>query len=176
MKHLGKIFLLFLLCQIQGVFAQEIDYKNSSIQFVATNLGVGVDGQFRKFSGTIHFSPDSLEKSDFHISIPIKSINTGNGMRDEHLQEEEFFHATVYPNIIFTSKKIDGKGEQFTVVGMLEIKGETKEVSIPFTYNDHAFTGEFTINRNDFKIGEEDTSSIGNEIKIKIKCTLKSDE
>lgn len=176
-KHIGKILLLILFSQINGVFAQEIDNKKSSILFTVTDLGIEIEGKFRTFSGTVSFTPEDLEQSVFQITIPVKSINTENRMRDEHLREEEFFDAANYPNIVFTAQEVTKNKDHFIVTGMLSIKGKSKQISIPFTYKNASFSGHFSLDRNDYKVGGSGfLDTIGDEINIQINCILKADE
>ncbi|MEM6344444.1 MAG: YceI family protein [Bacteroidota bacterium] len=176
-RFIKTLCLLLLLTQSSLGLAQEIDLAKSSIDFVVTNLGLDVEGKFRRFSGTINFSPDKLEESSFEISIPVKSIFTDNSTRDEHLQEEEFFHAASHPNITFSAKEVKKSGEQYILNGSLTIKGTSKQISIPFTYENATFSGEITIDRQDFSVGGSGfLDTIGDEVIIKINCVLKADE
>ena len=169
-----KIFVFMMLGSINWSFAQEIDLKRSSIKFSVTNLGLEVKGQFRLFKSKMTFDPDQLDQSHFKVTISVKSINTNNRMRDEHLQKEAFFDAAAYPKIIFTSQKITKQDDHFVVIGILQMKGISRQVSIPFTYRALTFTGKFTLDRNDYQIGGSGfLNPIGDNVKIAITCVLK---
>ena len=141
----------------------------SSITFMVTNLGVEVSGRFRAFSGEVNFQPDRPEVSSFQLTIPVNSINSRNKMRDEHLQEEEFFDATNHPAITFTSRNVTQTDGQWTVTGTLVMKGISQDITIPFPYESASLSGEFTLNRQDFQIGGDGfLDTIGDEVKIQI--------
>lgn len=130
----------------------------SSISFTIKNLGINVTGKFTGLSGTVVFDPANLSVSQFAVSVNTATVDTDIDARDTHLKKEDYFHVERYPKISFLSKSIkaDGAG-QYTVTGMLEIKGVVKEISFPFTANlgneGYVFKGRFRINRRDFKIG-----------------------
>lgn len=131
----------------------------------------GVSGIFKTFTGTIAFDEQTLPASKFDIAIDINSINTGNGMQNKHAKSAEWFDATKYPSIKFTSSKIVKTGVGFLATGTLQTHGISKEVSLPFTFKRTAagglFEGSFNINRSDFKIGEPG-GEVGEVIKVTV--------
>ena len=138
-----------------------------SIQFSNSD----VSGIFKKFTGTIVFDENSPATSRFNVSIDVASINTGNGLQNKHAKSAEWFDAVKYPDIRFTSTKIEKTGSSYKVTGQLEIKGVKKELTFPFTYkkngNSATFNAEFSINKNDFNVGKKG-DSVGEMIKLKI--------
>jgi polyisoprenoid-binding protein YceI len=113
--------------------------------------------------GEIHFNPADLKTSYFSVSIDANTINTGIDVRDSALLTDEYLAARSFPRISFVSRQISqpNKTGPFIVKGTLTLKGINKEVSFPFTAvpkNDGMlFTGEFRINRLDFKIAPGST-------------------
>jgi polyisoprenoid-binding protein YceI len=128
-------------------------------------------GIFKTMKGTIAFDEKDLATSTFSISIDILSINTGNAMMNKHAKGDEWFDAMKYPEIKFTSKKFVKVGASYQVTGEMEIHGIKKEVTIPFTFvnkgTSGVFTGKFTINRGDFKIGKPG-GEVGEVIKLDV--------
>lgn len=92
------------------------------------------------------------------MSIEVASINTGNGMQNKKAQTEEWFNASKYPNITYTSTKIEKTGEGYTITGNLKIKGTSKSYKVPFNFSKSSesgkFSGKFNVKRSDFKIGK----------------------
>ncbi|MBC7887958.1 MAG: YceI family protein [Ferruginibacter sp.] len=136
----------------------------------------GVSGIFKTFTGNIIFDEQSLATSKFDITIDINSINTGNGMQNKHAKGEEWFNALKYPAIKFTSKKIIKTGVGYNAIGDLQLRGITKETSLPFQFkrnsNGGIFEGAFNVNRNDFKIGTPG-GEVGETIKINVSVPVK---
>ena len=131
----------------------------------------GVSGIFKTFTGNIIFDEQSLAASKFDIAIDINSINTGNGMMNKHAKGSEWFDASKYPAVKFTSGKIVKAGAGYTATGDLQLHGITKEVSLPFVFKRSAtggtFEGAFNISRNDFKIGGPG-GEVGEVIKVNV--------
>jgi polyisoprenoid-binding protein YceI len=153
------VMLLWLLMAGAGVFAQQytpVD-AGSSIKFIIKNFGLNVDGSFKGIQGKISFNPENTGTADFNVSVEAASVNTGNGTRDNHLRKEEYFDVAKYPRIGFVSSKVTatGKPGEYLLEGILTVKGISKPISFPFvaSSNGNLFTGQFKINRRDFKVG-----------------------
>ncbi|MDO5502380.1 MAG: YceI family protein, partial [Actinomycetia bacterium] len=91
------------------------------------------------------------------------SVDTRNEQRDEHLRSNDFFGSEEHPEITFVSTSVQETGkDSFDLTGDLTIKGITKSITIPFTFEGAAtdpfgnvragFEGEVKVNRKDFGI------------------------
>jgi polyisoprenoid-binding protein YceI len=131
----------------------------------------GAAGIFKTFTGNMVFDDKNLGTAKFDVSIDVNSINTGNGLQNKHAKGAEWFDAAKYPVIKYTSKKIVKAGMSYSVTGDLQIHGVTKEVTIPFNFvntgSNGTFSGSFTVNRSDFKIGKPG-GDVGEAIKIEV--------
>lgn len=132
-------------------------------------------GIFKELTGTISFDETNLNASKFNVTIPVASINTGNGLMNKHAKGTDWFDAAKYPNITFTSAKIVKAGAGYQAQGTLEMHGVKKAVTLPFTFaksgTGGVFTGNFSVNRSDFKIGEAG-GDVSNEIKLEVKVPV----
>ncbi len=150
----------------------------SSITFKIKNAGIGVDGSFKGFQGTVDFNPDNLKTSKFDVSVEAKTIDTDNGARDNHLREEEYFGVEKHPKISMKSTKIekisDGK---YKATFNLTLKGTTKAVSFPFSYSKtstgYKLNGSFEIDRRDFKVGGS-SWILSDDVKVFIDLEVKN--
>lgn len=122
-------------------------------------------GIFSELSGDIDFDSKDLTKSKFNLKIGVASINTGNALQNKHAKSDKWFDAEKYPNITFTSSKVEKTDQGYKTIGTLEIRGIKKNTSIPFTFKNNAFNAKFTVDRNDFNIGKP-TADVANIIKI----------
>lgn len=132
--------------------------SGSAVKFKIKNLGVSITGEFTGLTARINFDPSNLGVSALEASVDANSINTGIDLRDDHLRKEEYFDVKNHPRIKFVSTKITaGSRGSYTVYGNLSMKGITREISFPFTAVPQSggflFSGEFKINRRDFKVG-----------------------
>lgn len=161
-------------CLSAGAQSLKATDDQSSVKFRIKNFGFNnVTGSFKGIQGTIKFSPDNLPTSGMEVTVEANSVNTGINARDNHLRKEEYFDVKKYPVIRFVSIKITSSSKTGTLFmfGRLTIKNITREVSFPFTAvsqpNGYLFSGEFTINRIDFGVGE--SSSVSNNLTVMLK-------
>jgi polyisoprenoid-binding protein YceI len=128
-------------------------------------------GVFKGFKGNITFDEQNPAASKFDVTIDVASINTGNGLQNKHAKSDEWFDVAKYPQIHFASKTIAKAGNGYQVTGDLTVHGVTKPTTIPFSFKKTPtgglFTGSFTTNRNDFKLGKPG-GDVGESIKIDI--------
>jgi len=115
-------------------------------------------GIFSSLQGDIIFNENDLENSSFDMKVSVSSINTGNGVQNQHARSSDWLDAHKYPYITFKSNTIEKDGEHFKTTGDLFIHGVTREFTMPFqwkkTGNGGVFTSAFEVNRNDFNIGK----------------------
>jgi polyisoprenoid-binding protein YceI len=167
------IFSMATLLGLTAVFAFSVLAQNWTItdKYKISFSSNDVGGIFKTFNGSIAFDEANPAASKFDVTIDVNSINTGNGLQNKHAKGEEWFDATKYPAIKYTSTKIVKAGNGYQVTGNLQIKGVTKEYTIPFTFKKAGagatFNGSFTINRSDFKIGKPG-GDVAEQIKIDV--------
>lgn len=159
------LFRTIALCQLTPVD------QGSTVEFRIKNLGFTVTGTFKGLSGNIAFDPKNLQANNFKVSIDANTVNTNNGLRDEHLRGETYFDVKNYPRISFASTKISpGKNGKFVMFGKLTIKNVSKDISFPFTVtatkDGYVFSGSFTMNRRDFNVGG--FSIISDELQVNL--------
>lgn len=141
-----------------------LDPAHTRIGFVARHAMVTkVRGAFNEFTGTAHIDGENPEQSSVSLTIKAESIDTRNADRDGHLRSNDFLDMAAYPEITFRSTGVKATGDDaFDVTGDLTVKGVTRSVTIPFTYEGHAtdpfgnrrigLEGGTTINRQDFGV------------------------
>ena len=161
-----------------------IDKAHSDVTFQVGHLITRVSGRFTDYSGTIEFDRDNPSQSKVAFTIQAASIDTAEPKRDEHLRSDDFFAATTFPTLTFTSTKITPmRGDLYDVEGDLTIRGITKRVVLPVTHlglakdpwgNEKlAFEAETTIDRKDFGLNwnaalETGGFLVGDEVKISL--------
>ncbi|WP_162342890.1 YceI family protein [Cyclobacterium salsum] len=152
-----------------------IDHSSSEVSFQVKKLGIfTIKGRIEGFTGKVSFSKEALKDAHFDVCVSPSSINTGNAKRDEHLKSKDFFYVNEHPNICFQSTSTQATVSGYEAVGTLSILGITKKVSIPFSFSEGIFVGQFSINRLDFKLGEKFPALIvGKTIHITINCKIK---
>ena len=176
-KILFCLFLFISVCVNAQTYLPSDE--GSKLHFVIKNLGINTGGDFLGLKGKIIFDSKNTTKCFFDVTVAVKTINTDNSKRDEHLKKEEYFDVATYPVIHLVSTKIEPGADlkHFIFKGNLTIKNITKPISFPFTAEGKSaglfFAGSFEINRIDFGVGKE-SFSLSNKIKITLNAFAKA--
>ena len=191
-KKIGIAVLVTVLSAFttnaQDATMWKLDKAHTSVNFSINHFFSSVTGKFKSFDGNFYFDPANLQGSKADFTIEVKSVNTDDTKRDDHLQSPDFFDAKKYPNITFKSTKIEKKSEkEFLVYGKLTIKNNTKDVALPLKVTgqmEHPMMKgtiilglviDTKINRTDFGVGTGNwaaTMVVGDEVRIHIPMEL----
>jgi polyisoprenoid-binding protein YceI len=140
-----------------------IDQVHSEVGFTARHMMVSkVRGRFGAFSGEI-VTGEAPTQSTVSAEIDLRSIDTNNAQRDEHIRSADFFEVETYPTMTYRSTGIreDGDGG-YLVDGELTLNGVTTSVELqleiggfgPDAFGGYraGFSAQATINRRDFGV------------------------
>jgi polyisoprenoid-binding protein YceI len=165
----------------------KVDPVHSGVDFKIRHFINKVPGTFTEFNGTIHYDKDNPENSKAEATIQVASVDTRNTDRDAHLQNEDFFKASLFPVITFESTSWAPKGENtYEVVGVLDIVGQKHPVVLDVEYLGEVegrgtirsgWVGKATIDRTNWGI-TYGTPAVGTEVDIElnIQAHRKADE
>ncbi|HEY3360028.1 MAG TPA: YceI family protein [Polyangia bacterium] len=140
----------------------EIDPTHSSIRFVVRHMVFAkVRGELGRFGGTVLADPARPELASVTAVIEAASISTHEAQRDTQLRSADFLDVEHHPQITFRSTRvIGGRGDAFTVVGDLTIRGVTREVTLeaartgqgqdPWGSERAGFTARAALDRKEF--------------------------
>ncbi len=158
----------------------KIDPVHSSAQFKVKHMLVStVVGRFTDISGTILYDAQDPTKSKVDAVIKTASVTTDNNMRDGDLKNN-YFEIEKYPEMKFSSTRVEKRGDQWIATGPLTIKDVTKTVEIPFDVtvaNSQrgpalGASATFKINRNDYHVAKgsvvDNGATVGNDITIEL--------
>jgi polyisoprenoid-binding protein YceI len=159
---------------------QKLVPAQSEISFTSKQMGVPVDGKFKKFDATIAFDPKKPEAGSIAFSIDLTSAQIGDSETMAELAKPVWFDSKRVPQATFQSSSVKAAGPgKFEVAGKLDIKGNKRDVVVPVTLAQAGgattATGAFVIKRLDFRIGEgdwSDTSMVANDVQVKFKLAL----
>lgn len=173
----NKLLIFFLVIgnlAVHHAQGQEWKFneKESSVMFVARNLGMKVYGKMTGMKVAGKYNDKNILASAFSGSVDVSTIDTDIAMRDKHLKSSDYFDVDKFPVIVFKSKNILENGASLKMVGDITIKGVTKEVDIVFTIqktaNKHTLVGNVTIQRKDFHLGSSATIVMADTIQVRI--------
>lgn len=175
MKKLN-ILLAFAFMAVAAIAATSWSPTTGSVQFHIKNAGITVDGKFSGIAAAIKFDENDLANSSIYASVKATTVNTGINKRDEHLRQEEYFDVAKYPKIEMRSTSIAKSGNGFIGKFDVTIKGTTKNISVPFTFDNKGETGTFKgnmkLDRLDFNVGESGFV-LSDDVKLDITLSVK---
>lgn len=159
---------------------QKLLADGSEIVFVSRQMGVPVEGKFKKFDAQVAFDPAKLATSKVAFTVDTGSATLGVRETDAELPKAVWFNVPKFPQAKFESSAIKTVGAgKYEVAGRLSIKGLAQDVVVPVTLAQAGTTtiasGSFAIKRLAFKIGENewaDTSMVADEVQVRFKLAL----
>lgn len=200
MKKLVRISFLALII-INTIQAQSFktDIKNPSkfifsdkiegnqITFSSSTPLEDFTGSASSISGEVSFNQADFSKSlKGTFTVKVKSINTGIGLRNKHLQSKDWLNEPKFPDISFELKSITDLKQisdnklSFKAIGTFTLKGKQKEIvadveSVLLAENEQTkkraagdllgLTAKFVINLSDFGVNN---NLVGNKVAEKI--------
>ena len=161
--------------------AEGVLIDKSEIRFVSKQMGINVEGSFRRWKANIVFLPGDLAHSKADFDIELASIDLASDEAESEARRPSWFDTAKFPVARFVSTSIkDLGGGKYEVAGALTMKGISKPTIVPIAVSKDAggntiADGSFTIKRLDFKLGEgewADTSTVANDVLVKFRMVL----
>lgn len=169
-----------LLAALPARAQQQLVPAQSSIEFTAKQMGVPMQGQFKKFDAQVAFDPAKLAASRIRFTVDTGSATMGARETDAELPKPVWFNVVKFPQASFESSSIKALGGgKFDVAGKLTIKGTAVDVNVPVQLSQSGTTttatGSLPLKRLAFKIGDGEwaaTSMVADEVQVKFKLAL----
>lgn len=175
-----RIALASLALAAAATGAQAVEYgqvlaDKSSVTFTSRQMGVPVEGRFRKFNAALAFDPARPAQASARMDVDLASIDAGSKDANDEVAGKSWFNTKAFPTASFVTTGVKPLGgDRYEVAGKLTIKGRTQDVAAPATFRQEGgngvFDGGFTLKRLDFAIGEgpwSDVSAVANEVQIR---------
>jgi polyisoprenoid-binding protein YceI len=152
----------------------------SELAFTSRQMGVPVDGRFKRFDAQLNFDPRKPETGKVTFTIDLSSVSLGTPELEAELAKAPWFDSKKMPQASFQSTAVKATGAgKFEVAGKLSIKGQTRDIVVPITLAQaggvSTATGGFVLKRLEFKIGDgewADTSMVANDVQVKFKLVF----
>jgi len=139
-----------------------IDPVHSYVGFTVRHMMVSkVRGHFTEFSGELVTAEDPLQSS-VTATIDLRSIDTSNGQRDDHIRSADFFEVETHPHMSYRSTGLREEDGEFVLDGQLTLKGVTRQVPLALEISGFGpdamggtragFSANGEINRSDFGV------------------------
>lgn len=184
--HISKIMFATIVGSALGLTApshaveySQVQLDKSNLQFAYQQMGVKMDGRFRKFAAQLTFDPANPTQAKAILDVDLASVDAGSSDADQEIVGKPWFNTKVFPTARFVSTGVKPLGNnRYEVSGKLSIKGITQDVVAPVsvsTQGDSAvFDGGFTLRRGDFTIGEGAWAKfdiVANDVQLKFRIT-----
>ena len=179
-----KILLALLLAAAPALVLaqspQKIDPSKSFIRFVSKQMNVPVEGQFKRFQGTVTFDPAKPEAAKAEFEVELASIDLGTEEGETEAKRKAWLSVEAFPRAKFVAESVRQTAPgKYLASGPLTIKGISVPVNAPFTLAEAAgartVDGQFTLKRLAYKIGEgpwADTDTVADDVLVRFRFTL----
>jgi polyisoprenoid-binding protein YceI len=163
---------------------RQVQTDQSAITFTYEQMGVAMDGQFRRFTAQLNFDPTNPASAQATVDVDLASIDTGSTEGDEEVAGKPWFNTPAFPTARFMARSVKALGDhRYETAGSLTIKGKTQDIVVPATFTAQGktgvFEGSFTLRRADFAIGEGPWAAfdvVANEVQIQFRITANAGE
>ena len=170
-----------LLVASGGAAAQGLVMDKSEIRFVSKQMGVNVEGRFRKWKANVVFLPKAPAKSKAEFEIDLGSIDLASDESETEIKSPLWFDIVKFPTAHFASTSIKSvSADRYEIAGRLTLKGVTKDIVVPMAFKKDASgnnvgEGSFSLKRLDYKVGEglwSDPEMVANDVTIRVRMVL----
>jgi polyisoprenoid-binding protein YceI len=173
--------LAMLLMASSSAGAQGVLIDKSEIRFISRQMGANVEGRFRRWKANVDFRPKELDKSKAEITIDLSSIDLASEESETEIKRPRWFDTGKYPVATFQSTAMKSLGgDRYEIAGTLTLKGTARDETIPVEVKRDAAgnsvaTGEFTIKRLEFKVGDgpwADPTVVADDVIVRVRMVL----
>ena len=114
-----------------------LDPTHSELGFKIKHLMISsVSGSLKSFQAEVETHGVDFTTAQISLSADMASISTNNDQRDAHLRNSDFFEVEKFPELKFTSTKLEKiDSDTFALFGDLTLKGVTRPVKLNVEFN-----------------------------------------
>lgn len=164
LSRFGTLLLLLLAGQLEAAswfllpdeshFYFEVRAEDSPVQGECSP----VQGEFRQFRLELDLDANQQDKASLKVSVDLGGADLTDDDINAAIAGADWFAVADFPRAVYTSNNIwKDKDTVYHSRGTLKVKGISRPVSFPFTFNESAtgarMTGEFILFRTDFDVG-----------------------
>jgi len=159
---------------------QKIVRERSQIRFVTKQMNVPVEGQFRKFDGTVSFDPLQPSATKAEFTVDLGSIDLNNEEGETEAKRKLWLDVGAFPTAKFVAASVKALGNnRYEATGPLTIKGVSHDVTAQLTVAEangmRTVEGQFPLKRLQYRIGEgqwSDTDTVADEVLVRFRFTI----
>lgn len=162
-----SLVLVLALFAFKAVYDWQIR-KDFQVRFTHEDA----DGVFKKLEGKIVFDENQPENAAFDVAIEVKSVDTGNPMRNESIAGDNWLNAEKYPYVTFKSAGAVKKEEKWVTTGTLSLHGVEQPLELPFSFTADEtgalFEGSFVLKMADYRLSDDPAETLLLEIRVPV--------
>lgn len=166
----------------QATELNQVVLEKSAVTYVSTQMGVAVEGDFKRFRGQLRFDPAKPQAARAVIELDLASIDVGSREAHAEVTGPNWFHTAKYPLARFESTAFRALGNnRYEARGTLSLRGRQRDVVVPFSVkpqgNRGVIDGAFVLKRLDYGIGQGewgDTGIVADEVKVRFRFLAES--
>lgn len=149
-----------------------------SLTFTFMQAGAENRGSVKQFHTEMVYGED-LAACALEVTVQMTSLDTQDKDRDDTLAGPDLLDTKKHPTARYVADSFAKANGRLEAVGKLTLRGVTRDLRIPLTLraagNGYELSGEVTIERLDFGIGQgewQSTEWVGDEVKLQYKVPL----
>lgn len=155
---------------------------DSTLTFHYRQMGVPMEGRFRRFEAQVSFDPARPETAQASLDIALTSVDTGVAEADSEVQGKLWFDTKAYPTARFLATAVRALGgNRYEMRGRLTLKGKTQDIIAPFMLQSDGARaiaeGALPLKRLDYGIGDgiwRDVSAVADEVQIRFRFVVRA--
>lgn len=176
----AALMALMAALALPAAAQQTLLLAQSELAFTARQMGVPINGHFKKFDAQVSFDTSKLASSKVALTVDMGSASMGTPEMDTELPKTTWFNVPKFPHASFASTGFKALGGgKYEVTGQLSIKGRAQPMLVPLTMTQSGAlttaSGVLPIKRLAFGIGDgdwADTSMVADDVQVRFKLTL----
>ena len=161
--------------------AQPVVYDKSEIRFVSRQMGVEVEGRFRRWKASVDLRASDLAQSRVDFDVDLASIDLASEESEAEARRADWFDTARFPAATFRSSSVRAAGpDRYEVTGKLAMKGVTREVVVPVAMRKDASgnavaEASFPVKRLPYRIGDgpwSDPSVVADDVLVRARIVI----
>ncbi len=126
----------------------------ATVNYTLVVLGDEINGSFADAKVKAAINPQNPQDAALVAIVETASSNAGSPQIDDSLPGKDWFYTAMYPLASFQATQFEAIDDQtIKVIGQLNIRNISREISFPLSISNGTATGGFSINRLDYDLG-----------------------
>jgi polyisoprenoid-binding protein YceI len=160
---------------------QGVVVAKSDIRFVSRQMGVEVEGRFRRWQANVDWKAQDLAHSKVDLTVELASIDLASEEAEGEVRRAGWFDTAKFPVATFVSSSVKATGaDRYEIAGRLAIKGVARDIVVPVQMRRDATgatvaLGEFVVKRLAFGIGQgqwADPAVVADDVTVRVRMVL----